>query len=314
MDKAESLILPHSQGIPEVSFLSFPQWPLLLFLQAGHNFYLSSLSFKVSKTCCLFLLSLSACMSKTGYSICPQNFNTSLESHPHINGDIPFCSFIIWSTVSSSKYYFKSHFHCFECATHFLCSCWSSFHLLTNKIKDVLTHNTCSGRQSWIEQPGVFCSLWTPTLCFPSYTLLFSFVIPHWDYLPGHNCRGTLLTCPKFLPSSLTCCWDSSTAARLLACCSHYVPSWPLTISLCSTCVCPISCLSPATSCINPTWQWQPSCSACVSRSTQQKHPGQESQVCDTAIINDILNVTGTQLAETQPTPWPVVELTRFLW
>lgn len=198
-----------------------------------------------------------------------------------------------WSTVLSSKYYFESHFHSFEYATHFLCSCWSSFHLLTNKIKVILTHNTCLGRQSWIAQPAVFCSLWTLTLCFSSDALLFSFIIPHWDRLPGHSCRGTLLTSPKFLLKSLPCCWDSPRAASLLACCSHFVASWPLSISLCSTCIHPISCLSPAIWCLNPTWQWQPFCSTCMSRSTQQKHPGQESQVCDTAIINDILNVTG---------------------
>lgn len=171
-----------------------------------------------------------------------------------------------WSTVLSSKYYFESNFHSFEYATHFLCSCWSSFHLLTNKIKVILTHNTCLGKQSWIAQPGVFCSLWTLTLCFSSDALLFSFIIPHWDRLPGHSCRGTLLTSPKFLLKSLPCCWDSPRAASLLACCSHFVASWPLSISLCSTCIHPISCLSPAIWCLNPTWQWQPFRSTCYEQ------------------------------------------------
>lgn len=140
-------------------------------------------------------------------------------------------------------------------------------------------HNTCSGKHSWIAQTGVFCSLWTPTLCSPSYALLFSFLIPHWEYLPGHNCRGTLLISPKFLLKSPPCCWESTTTASLLTCCSH-VPSWPLTISLCSSCIYPISCPSPAILCVALTWQWQPFCRAFMSRSAQQKHPCQESQVC----------------------------------
>lgn len=112
--------------------------------------------------------------------------------------------------------------------------------------------------------------------------------MPFW----GHNCRGTLLASPKFLLKPLPHSWDSTTVASL-ACCAHHVPSWPLTISLCSTCTYPISCLSPAVSRSNPTWQWQPFCSTCTSRATQQKHPGQESQVSDTAIINNVLSVTG---------------------
>lgn len=51
-----------------------------------------------------------------------------------------------------------------------------------------------------------------------------------------------------------------------------------------------LSHLLPLTSCFV---QWQPFRCTCMSRSAQQKHPGQESQLCDTAVINDIFNVTG---------------------
>lgn len=133
-------------------------------------------------------------------------------------------------------------------------------------------------------QTGVFCSLWTPILCYLSYALLFSFIIPHWDYLPGHSCRGTLLTSPKFLLKSHPCCWESTTAASLLALCAQLTPHHFLVLHQ------HLSHLLPLTSSF---MQWQPFRCACMSRSAQQKHPGQESQVCDTAGINDILNVTG---------------------